>query len=197
MIDWLTGWWHKLVQSVVWRSFFSQFHWLDWVLLAILVIGLVYGIKKGFWSTLFDVFGNLLIILFTFRYVDIVGGWIAHYLSFLPLAIIPVLAYTCWLVLVWLVTSWIVKRLKKMFTAKTSPLIRILGGAILGGTYFFLTASILCQGILLSPWPGAKEVFNKKTSVSGYYLANAVPEIYMGIITPVRFISQQIRKIQP
>ena len=127
--------WEKLIQTAVWKSFFVLMQWIDWVAVSVILIGILYGIKKGFWKVFFDLIRALLIVVVTLEFADRVAGYLARYLGFIPVEFVSIMGFSGVLLISWMVVTFFIRRLRDMLVTKSSGFVRSLGGLILGSIY--------------------------------------------------------------
>lgn len=185
-MGWLTSWWDRLVQSVVWKSFFGKFQPMDWGVFGFLFMGFVYGIRQGFWKTLSDLFRLFFVILLSFEYGEWMSKQISHYVGFFPSSFGPMVGFVIVAVLAWFAMTLILKMFKKLFKTSTSAVVRVFGGSFLGIIYIFMLLSLLSQVVLLGPWEKPKEYFSANETYMGPYLSKAAPEVYKRVVPPVK-----------
>jgi uncharacterized membrane protein required for colicin V production len=177
-MSFLNEWWNRIIQSVVWRSFFSELVWIDWVALVFLTVGLIYGLKKGFWKALADNIRMILVIVLTLEFDDYVNEFSGKYLSFIPSTAVPVIGFILTTFAAWLIVSFVIRIFRKMVSSAASSAIRTLGGTVFGPLYLFLMLSFLSQLVLLVPGEKLKQVYQPNGSKVGVYLAQTAPKIH-------------------
>lgn len=174
----MSQWWDRLIQSVVWQSFFGHFQWNDWALVALIIAGAIYGAKKGFWRMTAEIFRLFFVVILTFHYDEILTNYLSRYIGFFPSEWGPFAGFALAAVLAWFLMLLLFKIFGKLFTSKASPIINVLGGFLLGGIWVFFALSFFAQLILLAPVNAPKKLFSRDYSYSGYSLAQTAPLTY-------------------
>jgi len=105
-MSWITNWWDGLLQSFMWKSVLSQFHALDWCLLFLLVVGVIYGIRQGFWAVLADLIRIVIAIVLTFEFGEVISHYISKFIGFFPSHWGPLVGFVLGGVIFWLVATF-------------------------------------------------------------------------------------------
>ncbi|HXV28101.1 MAG TPA: CvpA family protein [bacterium] len=185
-MEWISQWFDKITESVVWKTVLSRAQWIDWLVLILLIIGLFKGAKKGFMSMLGGILQLIAVIALTLEFYPKASSFLLTYLDFLPHAWIQVIGFAIAGAILWWMVAFVCEFLGKIITAQTSEQLKVFGGAIGGVAYTFFLLSFLSQGVLLSPLDSIKKVYDKNASYAGYQLAHLAPKIHQLVIHPLQ-----------
>ncbi|MDD5217970.1 MAG: CvpA family protein [Candidatus Omnitrophica bacterium] len=187
----LSQYWDRFVQSIVWRAFFGHFQFADWIVFAIVFMGMIYGIKKGFWKVFFDMLRLVFLIALTMEYDTTIGSYLERYLLFVPAGYMALLGFVFGGLVFWFILSFVIKQLRKMVSAKSSFMFNFLAGSTMGGIYLFLFLSFLFQLAIVSPWEETKRIYGGSHFYLGPSLAVAAPEVHRWTTFPFKWMSKK------
>lgn len=171
-------------------------NWVDWITVACLVVGAVYGLRKGLLRMFVEIAELLIIIYLIIEYGDMVGEKISAFFPKLSLWIIQVFVMTAGCILLGLVVSLIDKVFQKWVHANLVTPLKMIGGALCGCFYFLLIWS-LCVHIMLIPPQGQqiRTQYVPPASKTGTTVIKIVPESYRVISEVTSYISSGARTI--
>lgn len=179
-MEWLSQAIEKIIQSQIWRFVVSHFSWVDWVTLAFLAGGLLYGARHGLLRVLVLMAETLLIAFVTFLYDQKVSRQLHALLSFIPDNALPAVGFiTVAFPLIFLV-QLIDSRASQLFRTSLAGPVRVIGGGVAGFLYGAFLWSFVFQFLLLLPL----KPFQKSASgasLSRPLIAKLAPEIYRKI----------------
>jgi len=178
MFDWIFGWLDRFAQTFIWKSVLSHFQWIDWMALALVMIGVLYGLKSGMLAELGEILGAVIVIYLAHEYDQTLAGFIMNLANQAPEG--PTLAISFILVASgsWFLLAFIANRFKKLFHAKTAVPVSVVGGAFLGGVHILILLALVCQGILLLSITPLTKAFQPGSSYSGEFFAHLTPRIH-------------------
>lgn len=174
----ITAWMSGFFQQINYKIDFSLFHIFDWFFLFFLLLGMMYGTKRGFLRTTVELF-EFFVVIFT-----VVGNYewfslqIVHWFGKFSITLAKPVAYFLILSTVWASVIVIDQNLKNLIQAKTFPPLRAIGGAIVGAVYFFFMFSLISKGLSLIPNESISRLFNVGNTRFGDTLAEFPLNIY-------------------
>lgn len=190
-MDKIQQWISKIFDMVFWQTVLSHFQWVDWVTTAFLVMGLIYGMRKGLMRELVEILELVLILAVTLACQKPVTAFFKVYLpSFSEKTIAPA-AFMVTALCAWFVVSVIDKYMQKWVHAKISGFLKVAGGGILGALHFFLVWSFVSQAILLMPVRGAQTIYDAGNSTTGVYVKQLAPAVYRAVSNPGQILPPQ------
>lgn len=182
----IAHWWNELIQKFYLNSLLSQFHWIDVGVILFLFVGIIYGLKKGFWKVFFDLIRIVVVIALSLEFEPWIVAYFQTPLGFIPETFRPIFFLGVTGLLFWFLVTVLIRGLRALFVTKTSWFVQVFGGIVLGSLYAFLTASFFAQIVMRSPWTHIKDLLSGSDSHSGPYLVAAAPEIHARIVPPVK-----------
>ncbi len=176
----------KITHSEIWQSVFSHFTWLDWLAVIFVVVGIFYGMRKGFMPMLGEIIQLMIVLTITLEFYDRIIELIKTYVDILPEDTLKPASFVVTGLLTWLVCDFILKFLGKLLSAQTSAPLKLLGGAVGGAFYLWLFLSFISQAIILSSWDSIKTIYEKGNSYVGVPLAETAPRIHSLLTRPFK-----------
>ena len=192
-MEWLFDLIDKIVQSAIWHNFLSRLEWVDWFTLAMILIGIIYGAKRGLIREIVEIFELLVLILVVF----FVKGSLANYLFTKvgmakqiaePAAFISVMLPTWWVI------HWVDHLFSKSFHTKLSGAIKVPGGILLGVVHVLILWGLVSQVIFSIPIKSVQKVYQGKNSMSGPFLVEMTPTIYTAMTQPANLFKDKEKK---
>lgn len=190
-MEWLFQSFERIAQSFIWKSFLSQFEWIDWVAALFLLIGLIYGIQNGLMGEIAEILELIVMIFVVHRYYEKVSLFLTENIKQLPDASVPAMSFILVTAAVWIVMRFVMRRVRKLVHSQMSVVLRSLGGALFGCVHLFLLLSFLCQALVLLPYKPIKRVFEEGNSFTGYYLGKLSPRVHDVIASPMAIFQPQ------
>lgn len=187
MIDWFFSWVDRFLQSFVWESILSNFKWVDWLTILVLILGLIYGIKKGLLREIVEILEAVFIIFIVFSQYKKVAFFLGEYFSFVPQGFTPLAAFTVLTLPLWILVAFLDGRLTRLFHTKTIGPIRIIGGALLGCFHLLLLWSFISQPLLMMPFPRVRRVYEEGSSYTGDKVRKFAPRVYVSLTEAMKF----------
>lgn len=179
-MEWLSQAIEKIIQSQLWRFVSSHFSWLDWVTLAFLAGGLLYGARRGLLRTLVKIAEALLIAYVTFLYHQKVSRQLHAVLTFIPDNTLPAAGFAVVAITLVFLIHGIDSRAAQWFHASLAGPVKVIGGAGAGLLYGFFLWSFVFQFLLLLP-PQFSRKIERGTSLSQPLIKTFAPGIYRKI----------------
>ncbi len=178
----IAAWFDGLGHQFNWKFDFSLLHPFDYFFLTFLLLGLIYGIKRGFLRTTVELFEFFIVIFAVVGNYDWLSANLVHWLQKLPESVAKPTAYFLILSLVWAAVIVIDQNLKQLIQAKTFPPLKIFGGAILGVLYFLLIFALISKGLSLMPQDSISRLFNVGNTRFGSALSDIPLDLYAAIM---------------
>ncbi len=187
MIDWFFSWTDRFLQSFIWRSVLSNFQWVDWVTILVLILGILYGIKKGLMRELAEILEAVFILFIVFSYYKKLAFFIRDYFPFIPDGFAPAVAFSVLIIPLWFAVAFIDGKLAQLFHTKTIGPVRIIGGGLLGCFHIFLLWSFISQPIILMPVYRIRRVYEDGNSYTGDKVRTFAPRVYATLSQAMKF----------
>lgn len=177
MLDWFFSLFDRIAQTVIWKSVLSHFQWIDWIVVVLFIMGVIYGLKSGLISELTEVLGAVIVIYVAHEFDDHLTRLVLKFIQ-VPQETIAPMSFILVAVSAWFTLVFIAKYFKKFFHAKTAAPLSVLGGGLIGGLHVIVLLALVCQAIILLPLPSLHKTFEPGNSYSGEYLAQLTPRIH-------------------
>ncbi len=181
----------KILDIVFWQTLISHFRWVDWVTVGFIVIGLLYGMRKGLMREIVEILEMILILAVTFACQPMVVSFFKSYLSSVSEKSLAPIAFMVTALCAWFVVSVIDKYAQKWVHAKLAGFVKVAGGGALGVVHFFLIWSFVSQAILLMPIRGAHQIYDAGNSSTGTRVKSFAPAIYQAISNPGQILPKR------
>lgn len=184
----LTAWMSGFFRQLSYQLDFSLFHFFDWFFLLFLVLGIVYGIKRGFLRGTVEFLEFFVVIFAVVGNYDWLSLQLTRWFSKLPLTAAKPICFFLILSTVWASVIVIDQNLKNLVQAKTFPPLRVVGGVMIGGIYFFFIFSLICKGLSLIPYEPISKLFNVGNTRFGHDLVQVPMDIYATVMKKVSLL---------
>lgn len=183
----ISDWAQQIFYSPAFRNL-QSLHAFDLIFIAFLLIGVLYGMKRGFLRMIIENLEFCAVIFFTMDNYEWLALWITQNFrkASIPESLALGTAFFFLLTWVWAAVLVIDLYFKQWVVAKTQPVLRIAGGAILGSLYFFLIFVMVSKGLYLIPNPEVQHVFWAGHSHYGPDLVNVIPDLYRLVTIKLR-----------
>ena len=190
MIDWIQDFVNKIFQIVFWKTLLSKINWIDWITVAFVLLGIVYGIRKGFLRMIAEILEFMVILYVTFFCQKPLADFLSNTASLLtPRAAEPV-AFIVIALPIWFLIAVLDRHMQKWVHGKLTGIARGLGGAFLGGFYFILIWSFISQAVILYPYGGLSKLYKTGGSVTGTKIKALAPVLYSIVMNPEKTLEK-------
>ena len=176
-MEWLSQVIESIVRSQVWRFVATHFFWLDWITVALVLWGLVQGLKNGLVRMLVKSLELLLIAWVTLFYREPATSLLRSFLSFLPSVALPAAGFVIVALPLTAVIFLIDSRAVQLFHTNIPAPVRGIGGAAAGVFYGLFLWSFLSQAVLITPVRSVQKDYDNGISVSGRFIKDLAPGI--------------------
>lgn len=179
-------WIDRLLQDFMWRSLAERFSWVDFMTCAFLVLGIIYGLKKGLFAEILETFMTALALNFSIQYFEAPAEGVNHHLtgfraahpdtiysrmiSPLDPGVVKFAVFLCVSVIFLLAFYWGVFKLRKVIHTTLIAWLRLLGGALLGALHFMILWSWLAFALILLPTDLAHSFHAESGSITGQFI---------------------------
>ena len=180
----------KIFASPIWVNTLSRLSWLDWFAAVLLVIGFLYGMKRGFIREIIEILETCVLIIVVFHFKTDVTAFL-QLRAGIPAEFASPVAFLALAIPTWWIIHWIDYRLSKLMHSKLTPLIKVVGGMVLGIVHVSLLLSFVSQVIILIPVQSLRRVFSEGASIAGPMLTNLAPSVYEAVSKPSVFFSKK------
>lgn len=170
-------WFDKIFQAIFVKSVMAHFEWLDWVTAVIVMVGIVYGARRGLMREIVEILEMILITILVLLYQKPLASLFGIYLSFIHAASIPAVSFILLASAIWGLVIFIDGHIKKWLHAQLPVWLKTAGGALLGAVHFLIIWSFLSYGILLLPLPKLRKNYDSGQSYSGVLVKEIAPKI--------------------
>lgn len=177
---------NDLLQKV--QMILGYFQWMDWVIVSGIILGALYGMKRGIASRLAGIFQVALIIYFVFEYQKPLKLFLFNRAPFIPRDSVPAIAFISIALSLWILTGILFKILSRFFHTESAKPLDLAGGALFGMLHFVLVLSLIGQAVLLFPFAGLKNALGPGGSLTGPSLVKIAPAVHKVIKAPVKVI---------
>ncbi|MBN1687870.1 MAG: CvpA family protein [Candidatus Omnitrophica bacterium] len=184
----ITKWLEEVYGTVTVQSFLERLEWVDWLAFTFLILGILYGLKKGFLRELVEIAEMVLIVYLVMGIYEKIAAVIRAQTKKIPYDSADAVAYIFSGIVIWFVVMVIDNYGKKLFHAKAIKPIHYTGGAILGFFHWLLIYSFICLGLSFMPFWPVKMVFEVGNSYIGYKIVKIAPLVYEFVSLPVQFL---------
>ncbi len=177
-MDWFWNLFDAIIQNHIWNVLFGHFRLVDWVTSIFAIIGLVYGLKQGFFRCLAVILETIPLLWFVMAFYKKIGSIVLQNLPFVGETRARPVAYIVLLLLGGILTILIDGRLKTIFHTKLAGPVRAAGGAVCGVFFLLLVWSLIAHIFVI--WPSGKmhAPFTDGGSITGGHVARLAPSIY-------------------
>ncbi len=189
-MEWLFEIIDKLVQSAIWKTVLSQFEWVDWFTLALVIVGILYGAKRGLIREIVEILEMLLLLFIVYTFKEFLSGYLFTKVGLTKQLSEPV-AFLALTLPVWWVIHWIDHQFSKSFHTKLTGTIRVPGGMILGFAHILILWSFMSQIIIGIPIKSVQKVYQGKNSMTGPFVAQLAPTVYVAMTQPASLFKEK------
>lgn len=182
-------WFQSLSQNLKLDQFIQNSHWMDWVLLFAVALGVIYGAVKGLWR---EAAKSLELLLLTLLVMELYPK-VTYFLNTsakLQLNFATPVAYLITVALGSLMMIFIDGYLRKTMHTTVVPAIRITGGAFFGFINAVLVIGLLSQAIFLWPIPSVKRIFQEGATYFCHKALNVAPKAHEAARAPFEWANQ-------
>ncbi len=184
-MEWFFDILDKIIQNRVLASLFGNFQWVDWVTIAFVIIGLIYGIKQGFFRCLAVTFETCLVLWIVFALEKKFTAILVTNMTFMKETAIRPAAYLFLILLVSAGAMLLDGRIKNLFHTKLTGSIKYTGGAIFGVVLLLLMLSLISKFMMLLPIAALHKPYQKGGSKTGEIVLSVAPTVYKFINAPL------------
>lgn len=139
-----------VTQSWYWQYFFGHFGWVDWVLTAFILLGMVLGLKHGLSAELPRLFETVISLYVTLEYYVFFAQWLARETpwpeSYTQVFTFAVVGFASWFSL-----RLLFEILGKFVHLEVAAPFQILGGVVFGAIRYVIFLSLISYLLTLFP----------------------------------------------
>ena len=168
-----------VTDSWFWRYFFSHFGWVDWVLTAFVLVGIILGLKHGLSQELPRLFETVISLYVTFEYYTFFSEWLARETPW-PESYARIFTFAALGFLTWFSLRLLFEIGGKLVHLEVASPFQMIGGLLLGGLRFFIFYCVVSYLLMLFPLDFIHRSYQVQ-SWSGPVLSQAAPRIHDGI----------------
>jgi uncharacterized membrane protein required for colicin V production len=168
----------------------QSFATTDWIFLVLILIGFVWGGRKGFSEMFGKLLGIVLVSMLTLSFYPKVAKDI---LSFFPRSFAEPAAFFLLAVFLWVSVAWFINICGKLFKIEAQGFLKTLGGGIFGVLRMALLISFIVQFLLFLPSNYVQNIFKRGRTYSGFAISRIAPDLHTLVMTP--FQRPGLRKI--
>ncbi len=187
-MDAIFSWFQDFFQAIFVKSAIARFEWLDWLTGVFILVGVVYGMRKGLMREIVEILEMILIVVLVLIYHKPLLHIFDVYLSFIPHVSAPAVSFILLGGAVWGVVAFLDGHVRKWIQAQVPPILKAGGGALLGAVHFLLIWSFISQGILLLPVAKLRRSYDSGHSYSGPLIQKLAPKILKIVETPFTLV---------
>ncbi len=183
-------WAKGFFQGLALHNDLQSLHLFDLTFVLFLFLGMIYGMKRGFLRMMVETLEFCAVIFFTMDNYEWLALWMTQHFRkiSMPESLALGTAFFFLLTSVWAAVMVVDLYLKEWVSAKTQPILRVIGGGIFGIINFFLIFSMVCKGLFLIPNPEVQHVFWVGHSHFGPDLANVISDVYRLLTLKLRAV---------
>lgn len=183
-MEWFFNIIDAIVRNQVIASLFRGFSWVDWVTILFVLIGLIYGLKQGFFRVVAVALESCFVLWIVFALERKFAAVLTANLAFLKEASVRPFAYLLLLIVVSIGAIVIDEKLRGTFHTKLASPLKYTGGAIMGILLLLLYWSLISKFLMLLPVSRLHKPYSEGGSKSGYYVLAMAPKVYKFINAP-------------
>ena len=174
----LSDWIQRLMQKAFWQTFLQGVDWIDIAFAIFVLIGLVYGARKGLMRELAEIFELLIFNFLVYRFFEKIIIVLSNNFPGLSQGVTAPAGFILTAMAVGVILTVIDSYLKRLVHTQLIAPIRVLGGMILGVCQWVFLLSFISQAILLLPIGSLHKTYLKGNSHTGQWMAKLSPEVY-------------------
>ena len=163
-------------RQVDWSALWARIGWIDIVFLIVLVVGVIYGMRKGLTKALPGLISVVLAQTLATEYYKAASIELQRFVP-LPPSFSDTLLFALIVIAVTVAVFFIFKFLSWIATIQFKSEIDHIFGAILSALRFVLVLGLLASFLSLIPVPFLQETF-KSRSISGGFLAHSSESVH-------------------
>ena len=186
----------QLFQGMFWRSLLESFHWVDWFTVAFVLVGLVYGIRKGLMRELVEVLELILIIFLVYNYKEFFLGFLKSLFPSLSNRFLEPAVFILVALAFWFLVAFLDGYLQKVEHSQVTKGIKVIGGGLTGIFHFLIIWSLISQVLMLLPARSLARSYEPGSSLSGEKVLGIAPLIQGMIRNPSKPPSKTKAKIK-
>lgn len=140
----------NVTESWFWKYFFSHLGWVDWLLIAFVIVGFFLGLRNGMSKELPRLLESLIALLATFEYYGLLSDWLTRETPLMETYAKALTFGLVWFVC-WLCLRMVFEILGKLIHLEVSAPFEAIGGVAIGGARYILFFSLLSFFLMLFP----------------------------------------------
>jgi hypothetical protein len=183
-MDWFFGIFDRIIQNRILYAILHGFSWVDWITIAFVCIGLVYGLKQGMFRAMAVCFETCVVLWIVFALEKKFAAVISANLAFLKESTVRPFAYLLLLIVVSIGAIVIDEKLRNTFHTKIAGPVKYTGGAIFGVILLLLFWSLVSKFLVLLPITALHTPYGKGGSRTGQFVVSMAPKVYKFINSP-------------
>ncbi len=191
-MDAILSWFDKFFQAIFVKITMAHFQWVDWVTLVFVLVGIVYGARKGMMREIVEILEMTLITILVLIYQKPLASLFNIYLSFIHDSSIPAVSFILLAGGIWGLVIFIDGHIKKWLHAQLPVWLKIAGGALLGAVHFLIIWSFISQGILLLPVPKIRKSYDSGHSITGVLVRKLAPKMLSIAQSPFALVPPKV-----
>lgn len=184
MFENLMNQWSELVASDALQNLLKSFAWVDYIAVTLVLLGLLYGLRKGLMRMLAEVLELVAVIVIAMHLYPKVTYYLTQTIDQLPRTAAEPLAYIVTFSLVWVLVTILDSYLKRLIKTELFWPLKFLGGGFLGVVSAIFVLGILMKAISFFPLPASKKVFEKGRSAFGAQMVQIPHKTYKIVTNP-------------
>lgn len=139
-----------ITQSWFWKYFLSHFGWVDWVLTAFILVGVVMGLKHGLAIELPRLLETLVAIYVSMEYYSFFAEWLARETPW-PESYARAVTFAALGFLSWFALRLLFEILGRLINLQVAAPFQWVGGLLIGALRYFLFFCLLSYLLTLFP----------------------------------------------
>ena len=189
MIEKTTEFLSRIFEGFFWKTLLSQVNWVDWFTLGFIILGVVYGSRKGFMREIVEILELFLVIFLSYDYKGFLFSFLRSLFPKMTSRMLEPTVLMLSFIFFALLIAFIDRYLQKIAHAQTAAPLKIIGGGLLGAMQFMLVWSLISQVLILAPYIHVAKAYEKENSVSGKNIETMAPAVYQALTQPAEFFS--------
>ena len=165
-----------ITESWFWKYFLSHFGWVDWMLTAFILVGIMFGLKQGVTVEVPRLLETLISLYVTLEYYSFFAEWLARETPW-PESYARVFTFAALGFLSWFSLRLLFEIMGRVVHLEVAAPFQMVGGVLLGGLRYFLFFSLISYLLILSPLDFIHRSYQVQ-SWSGQTLAQIAPKIH-------------------
>lgn len=189
-MEWIMQHLSQLFEGLFWRSLLMRVQWVDWFTLGFVLLGIVYGSRRGLMRELVEILELILIVFLTYKYKDSVLGFVK---AIVPSFTERTLESVCFIItglFFWFLIAFADGYLQKAVHSKSTPSLKWFGGAVVGVFHFLIIWSLISQALISVPFFSLARLYEPGNSLTGQTVNQIAPLIYQAINDPAKLLPE-------